>query len=279
MVTVSPWPAATLLLACAVAPAAAAAQKPLWEIGAGLTTLNFPDYRGSDQNRTYTLPLPYFVYRGEYLKADRHGVRGTFLHSDRIDFNISIGASLPVNSNDNRAREGMPNLDPTLEIGPSLDVTLWRTPRERYKLDLRLPLRSVFTVAGGVHDIGWVATPCINLDVADFAGYAGWNFGMLAGPMYGSRSYHEYFYSVQPQYATATRPAYDAPGGYAGSQFIMALTKRYPKYWLGAFVRWDTLQGAVFKQSPLVKRDFYFAAGIGIAWILGESSTRVDVGQ
>ncbi len=248
-----------------------AAEKPLWEIGAGLAALTFPDYRGSDQNHTYALPFPYFVYRGKFFKADHHGVRGIFLHNNHIDLNIGIGVSPPVNSNDNLARQGMPNLKPTIEIGPSLNITLWRTSNHRYKLDLRLPVRTVTTVTSNVHNIGWVTIPSLNLDVTNMAGFPGWNLGVLYGPMYGSRSYNNYFYSVQPQYATATRPAYDAPGGYAGSRFIIALSKRYPKYWLGVFVRWDNLRMSVFEDSPLVKRDHYFAAGLGIAFILWAS--------
>lgn len=101
--------------------------------------------------------------------------------------------------------------------------------------------------------------------------------GLLAGPMYGSERNHDYFfYTVAPQYASAGRPAFDAKGGYAGSQFMMTASKRYPKYWLGVFARWDSLEGAVFADSPLVKSENYFAAGIGIAWILGESSIRVE---
>jgi hypothetical protein len=80
---------------------------------------------------------------------------------------------------------------------------------------------------------------------------------------------------VEPQYATRTRPAYQAGGGYAGVQFLVALTKRFPKYWVGSFVRYDNLSGASFSDSPLVLRNSYFAAGIALAWILGESSTRV----
>src|SRR3546814_5015082 len=75
-------------------------------------------------------------------------------------------------------------------------------------------------------------------------------------------------------YATADRPAYDAKSGYAGSQFLMSLSKRYPKYWLGAFARWDSLAGAVFADSPLVKRDHYFAAGE-----IGRASCRERVCQ
>ena len=267
---------AALMLACLPAGHACAAEKPLWELGVGMSALFFPDYRGSDESSLYAIPFPYLVYRGTFLKADRNGIRGTFFDSDRIELNLSVGASLPVNSDDNPARQGMPDLQPTLEIGPSLDLNLWRTPDQRYKLDLRLPVRTAVTVKEGVDDIGWVFSPRLNLDITDVEGLAGWNLGLLAGPMVGSQRNHEYFYSVAPQYATAERPAFDAKGGYAGSQFLMSVSKRYPKYWLGAFARWDSLKGAVFADSPLVKREDYFAAGVGIAWILGESSTRVE---
>ncbi len=266
---------AALLFACC-AGHAFAAEKPLWELGAGISALSLPDYRGSDQTSLYAIPFPYLVYRGEFLKADRHGIRGTFFGSDRIELNLSLGASLPVNSDDNRARQGMPDLQPTVELGPSLDLNLWRTPDRRTRLDLRLPVRTAVTVKGGMDDIGWVFSPRLNLDITDVVGLDGWNLGLLAGPMYGSERNHDYFYSVAPQYATADRPAFDAKGGYAGSQFLMSVSKRYPKYWLGAFARWDSLKGAVFADSPLVKREHYFAAGVGIAWILGESATRVE---
>ncbi|HJX58105.1 MAG TPA: MipA/OmpV family protein [Thiobacillus sp.] len=264
------------LLFAGAAGHAFAAEKPLWELGAGISALSFPDYRGSDQSSLYAIPFPYLVYRGEFLKADRNGIRGTLFGSDRIELNLSLGASLPVNSDGNRARQGMPDLQPTVEFGPSLDLNLWRTPDRRTRLDLRLPVRTAVTVKEGMDDIGWVFSPRLNLDITDVAGLAGWNLGLLAGPMYGSERNHEYFYSVAPQYATAGRPAFDAKGGYAGSQFLMSVSKRYPKYWLGAFARWDSLKGAAFVDSPLVKREDYFAAGVGIAWILGESSTRVE---
>ncbi len=265
-----------LLLACLPASHVLAAEQPLWELGIGMSALSLPDYRGSDESSLYAIPFPYFVYRGAFLKADRHGIRGTFFDSDRIKLNISAGASLPVSSDDSRARRGMPDLQPTVELGPSMNINLWHSNDRRRRLDLRLPVRAAVTVKDGLDDAGWVFSPRLNLDITDVAGLAGWNLGLLAGPMVGSQRNHEYFYSVAPQYATADRPAYDAKGGYAGSQFLMSLSKRYPKYWLGAFARWDSLAGAVFADSPLVKSENYFAAGVGIAWVLGESSTRVE---
>jgi MipA family protein len=253
-----------------------AAGKPLWELGIGVSALSFPDYRGSDESRLLALPFPYVVYRGKFLKADRDGLRGAFFDNDRLELNVSIGATVPVRSDDNRARRGMPDVQPTLEFGPSFDIKLWHTPDRRYSLDLRLPVRAAATVIGGVRDVGWEFSPRLALDIEDVAGLDGWDLGLLGGPLYGSERRHDYFYSVAPQFATVERAPFDARAGYAGSQFLMSISKRYPKIWLGAFARWDRLDGAVFADSPLVKRNSYFAAGVGIAWILRESSTRVE---
>ncbi|MDP2238783.1 MAG: MipA/OmpV family protein [Burkholderiales bacterium] len=254
-----------------------AEQKPLWEAGLGVGAVTFPDYRGSDRTQTYVLPVPYFVYRGEFLKADRNGVRGRFFDSDRVELNVTMNASAPVDSRDNATRQGMSDLKPTVEIGPSLDLTLWRSGDKRTKLDLRLPLVTGVTVEGSPQSTGWQFSPRVNLDLQDPGGMGGWNLGLVAGPLFGDRKKHQYFYSVAQQYATPERPAYEARRGYAGTQFLAALSKRFPSYWVGGFLRYDTLSGAVFGDSPLVRRSNYLAGGIAIAWIIGESSRMVDV--
>ncbi|MEO8135691.1 MAG: MipA/OmpV family protein [Betaproteobacteria bacterium] len=254
-----------------------AEQKPLWEFGLGAGAVTFPDYRGSDRTQTYPLPVPYFVYRGEFLKADRNGVRGRFFDSDRVELNVSMSASAPVDSKDNPTREGMPDLNPTVEIGPSLDINLWRTADRRTKLDLRLPLTTGVTIEGSPRSTGWSFSPRLNVDLQDVGGMAGWNMGLLAGPLFGDRKQHEYFYSVAQQYATAERPAYEARRGYAGTQMLMSLSKRFPSFWVGGFLRYDTLRGAVFADSPLVRRNNYMAGGLALSWIIGESSRMVEV--
>ena len=258
---------------------AGAKDLPLWEVGLGVGALAFPDYRGSDESRGYLLPVPYVVYRGEFLKADRNGIRGLLFDSDRVEFNLSLSASQPVSSRRNDARDGMPDLKPSIEFGPSLDLTLWRTDDRRTRLDLRLPVRAAFSIESNPRSLGWIASPRINLDIEDVAGLPGWNLGVLAGPIYATRRQHEYFYSVAPRFATAERPAYRASGGYSGTQFLAAVSKRFPGYWVGGFARYDTLNGAAFEDSPLTRRKHAAFAGVAIAWIIGESATRVDADE
>jgi MipA family protein len=263
-------------MALAASLPAAARDEPLWEAGLGVAALSFPDYRGSSHTRTYALPAPYFVYRGDFFKADRHGLRRTFFKREDIDLNLSVGASLPVDSGDDPVRAGMPDLKPSVEFGPSLDLTLWRSADRQAKLDLRLPLRAAFTVESRSRFIGGQFFPHANVDVRGPFGLQGWNLGVLAGPVFTDARSNRYFYEVAPEFATASRPAYAAPGGgYAGLQFLVALSKRYPRFWIGGFARYDTLKGAAFEASPLVASKRYVAGGIGISWILGESSERV----
>ncbi|MDB6060295.1 MAG: outer membrane protein [Verrucomicrobiaceae bacterium] len=254
-------------------------EKPLWEFGLGVGGVSFPAYRGSSSQRNMLLPAPYLIYRGDFLKADRDGIRGVFFDSDRINLTVSTSASIPVDSDDIKVRENMPDLKPTLEIGPSLDITLWRSDDRHRQLDLRLPARYAFTAEAQPQSVGWQFTPRLNLDLIDPHMAHGWNIGLLAGPVFGSKQQHAYFYSVQDRYATATRSAYDAPGGYAGWQVLAAISKRFPTYWIGGFVRYDSLNGAVFNDSPLVDSQHYVAAGIAVAWIIAESSTRVPTNE
>lgn len=254
-----------------------AEQKPLWEAGMGVGAMVFPDYRGSDQVNAYPIPLPYFVYRGEFLKADRGGLRGELFDERNLELSFSMNATIPVSSDDNDARAGMPNLRPTLEFGPSLDLHLWRSYDTNMKLDLVMPLRLPITLESSPKTLGWNFSPRLNLDVDNVGGYEGWNFGVGAGPLFGAAQYHEYFYSVAPRFATAERPAYEAHGGYSGIHFIAAISKRFPGYWVGAYMRYDNLHNAVFEDSPLVRQQNYLTGGIGIAWMIGKSKRLVEV--
>lgn len=268
---------AGFLLLSLAALSARAEPLPLWEAGAGIAALNLPDYRGANQRHSWVLPVPYLVYRGEFLQIDERRLRGLFLKTDQAELDVSVNGSVPVKSDDNEARRGMPDLDPTLEIGPSLNVFLFRSDDSKKKLELRLPVRAVIASDfSRVEHAGWVFQPGLNFDVRDPLGHHAWKFGLFGGPIFSDRGYNCYFYAVEPAFATAARPAYAPGGGYAGTQFIAALSKRHRDFWVGGFVKWDTLDNAVFTDSPLVKTKEYLAAGFAIAWIIGESKSRVE---
>ena len=278
-----------LVAGCCAAGAALADNKellPLWEVGGGLAYAHLPDYRGSDEAHSYLLPFPLLVYRGDFFKSDREGVRAQFLDSEYVELELSAGATVPVHSTKNRARAGMPDLRPTLELGPALKVHLAHigeaAPGQRdLEFDLRLPVRRALTWRdGGPRDVGTLAFPHLALDQKiRFAG-SRWNLGLLAGGYFADRRYNDYFYGVAPQFATAERPAFSARGGFSGWQSIVALSTTYGgRTWVGGFVKADWLKGASFEDSPLVRRRSNISFGFGVSHIFARSDQQVEVAQ
>jgi outer membrane protein len=237
-----------------------------WELGVGLASLTLADYRGSKEYSTYALPIPYIVYRGKYIKADRRGVRGEIIQSDRVNLDISLNASLINNTEENDLRHGMPELDPTFEVGPALNLRL-----SGHSLDdgwsAYMPARAVIafnTDKSSMTYIGWLLHPqLIYRNPLPEQWQVNYSFGLF----YGDRDYHDYYYSVAPRYATADRPAYRATAGNSGLSTQVSLTHRAGNIWYGGYIRYDNLQTAAFADSPLLETDHYFAVGLGISRI------------
>jgi outer membrane protein len=188
---------AMLAFAGCVTPPVAAKEEPLLEVGLGIGAVAFEDYRGSDTTHAYPLPIPYFLYNGKFLKADREGIRGQLFDQDWVELNLSGNATTPVRND--RARSGMPDLRSTLELGPSLDFHLLRSADAKIKFDLRLPLRAAVTVEASPRYIGWTFTPRFAVDIADPLGAAGWNPGIPGKRgLRGHASHHRRVEAIPP---------------------------------------------------------------------------------
>ena len=136
------------IVALSSSPGLFAEELPRLELGIGVTSIHLPDYRGSSEQRNYLLPLPFVIYRGENIRADRDGIRGLLFKHPRMALNVSIGGYVPVDSADNPQREGMSDLDPTFEVGPSLNFHL-------SDLGARGPRDSAAVAVGGLGRWRW----------------------------------------------------------------------------------------------------------------------------
>jgi outer membrane scaffolding protein for murein synthesis (MipA/OmpV family) len=260
------------------APAVVAQDEPLWEAGMGTAVLSLPDYRGSDEGKTYVLPIPYLAYNGEVFHIDRRGVHGDLAHKDNVWLDLSANLGPPADSENNATRVGMPDLDSTIEFGPSLKI-LWLANEQRDRTwTFYLPLRAVIaTDFKHAHAIGWIFAPHLTYDFLNFGPGGGWNFSASLGPIFATEKYHDYYYEVTPEFATAARPVYDAQGGYSGARATLTLSKRFKDFWVGSLLRYDRLEGAVFEDSPMVRRDSSLMAGIGVTWIFARSKEPAPV--
>ena len=248
---------------------------PKWEAGIAVGGQALNDYRGSKESQVNAYPVPYLLYRGDFLKADRDGVRGEFFSNSRIEFNLSGDSALVGDSEDNELREGMPELESAFELGPSLNINLTgKTFRDGWQL--RLPVRGVLTVGGtGVHGIGYTFNPRFTYTKQN--AWRNWRARLNLGALFATERYHDYYYDVDSAYVTQERPLYQSAGGFSGSYFKASLSRRSGAYWYGVSFRYDNLADAKFVDSPLVETDHYYSISFALAWAGWYSKSQTKI--
>ena len=271
-----PW-AVLAWLALATPALAAEAERPLVELGVLAIGGTFPDYPAADQNHWQGAPLPFLIYRGDILRSDESGLRGLLLRSDRIQLDVSLNGSLPVDSSDNDARDDMPDLDLMGEIGPNLRFILYRAP-EVQRLDLDLGLRAAFTTDFSSIDYrGLVLAPELSFKRLGL-GLPDSRLRLGIGPVFATERYMDYFYEVEPRYARPGRPAYDASAGYLGTRlqgsYRISLGQRLS---IVAGGRAEGFWGATNDDSPLFRRNVNLAALLGVAYSFFQSDAQARV--
>lgn len=251
-------------------------QQPLWEFGVTAVAARLPHYIGSDEYENYFYPLPYVIYRGDILRADREGVRGIFYKGEKFETSISLWGNPPV-SDENEARQGMPKLDAIGEIGPAIRYYFYRHGWQDY-LSLQVAWRTAFSFGfnGGL-DIdmdyqGWHSSVDLSYHNETLIEGRELKMYLKGGLHFADSRYHDYFYGVPSQYASPLREPYEADGGYAGFSLSGSLLKEITsRLSIGCYVRWNNLDGAVFEDSALVRERNNYAIGTLLLWKLAES--------
>ena len=245
---------------------------PLWEAGIGAAGFSTPAYPGSSDRSNRGLVLPFFLYRGKVLRADQNGVGARLLNTDKVEFDIGLAGALPAHSDDVEARRGMPDLGTLLEFGPRVKYK-FADLGEYGRVRVDLPLRAVIEARGGLRRQGWTSEPRL---VWEQRGEQGrWTLEAQLGAVFGDRRINRYFYEVEPQYATADRPAYRADGGLLLVRTGLFGTWRMnPDVRLFGFVRYESYAGAANEDSPLMKKSTGTSAGLGFAWTFARSAAR-----
>ncbi len=251
---------------------ASAEKRPLWEIGLGAAPITMPSYRGSKNQAFYPIPMPYIDYRGSFLRIDRDGLRGLLYDSERIGLDFSGDGAIPAATDEEGPRQGMPDLDPVVEFGPSINIIVHQT--NDAMLRIRLPIRAALTSDFRTIDhAGWKTHPHLGLDIKEMV--HGWNAGASIGLLFADRDYHGFYYDVPDRYATAFRERYKAGGGYSGISLMLTASRRFKNIWTGLFLRYDNLSGAAFTDSPLLETRHVFMGGFGAAYIFRSSAIMV----
>jgi MipA family protein len=272
-----------LLLAFVLFPGLASKQaladdksKPLWELGAVVGTGYLPDYPAAGQSHFQWAALPLLVYRGDILRAGDKGiVRGRLIHTDRVEFDISLSGSFPTDADDNTARNGMSDLDWLGEVGPRLQITLARAARDA-KIDLELPVRAVLSTDFSNFDHqGFIFAPELAYQNDDFMG-KGIELKLGLSMDFASEGLQDYFYEVPASFATASRATYNAKSGYMGSRLQLSAYKPLNDRWrVFSGINGQFHHGAANKSSPLFLNTSNVGLGFGVIWSFWQSDARV----
>ena len=246
---------------------------PLWEVGAFAGALSSPAYPASTQRFTRQLVLPYLIYRGERLQVGREGINALLSLAPGYELDVGLSGSFPASSQDVTARQGMPDLGTLLEFGPRLKVGLGG-PARGFRLGLELPLRNVIEFNGGARSQGIVFEPALVLEGADIG--AGWTLNAKAGMTWGDQHINQYFYGVPTEFATASRPAFEANAGLISARASVGTSKSLtPDLRFFGYARMDYYGLGANTASPLALQSSSPSLGVGLTWTLGRSDAVV----
>jgi len=256
-------------------------RKPRWELGVGGGVFFGRDYPASNDPNRRAIALPFLVYRSPVFRIGGGSVRAVAIERPRLRLDLSVGASFSASSEDNGSRDGMPDLDFLFELGPQLELRLIdRVAGEdgRVQLGFVAELRAVVaTDFRGIGAQGFVAE--IGVEAARRRVFdTGLDVVGALGVTFADERLQDYFYEVEPEYARPARAAYDARGGYLGTELSLGVVIR-PSETLRVFlgVQSGLYAGAANEESPLFETTASTGAALGVAWTFARSARTIDI--
>ena len=229
------------------------------DIGLGAGLLSFPEYVGSDYQKTYVAPYPYVYYKSDKYLIEDNRFFNHLYKKNNFFIDLSMGGSFPVKNDEESNRKGLEELDPTLGIGVSLKYRI--LDQYPYIINLELPVQGVFrTDFTYAKHTGYSFEPLIRLNYF----HNGFKYYLRGGLKVVSQKYHQYFYGVSKD-NSASYDEYTASSGYSHFWSSLGLSgKIHKSYRLGAYVKYYNLSGSTIEDSPLVttKENFFFATAL-----------------
>ena len=244
---------------------------PLWEIGAVGVAVSQQAYPGSAEHVGRALPLPFLIYRGEFLRVEKSNAGIRAFKSNDLDLDIGVAASLGSKSDTAGVRAGMPVLGTLVEFGPRLNWRIWDKPGQG-RLHAEFPLRGVFDLSRSLQRTGTAFEPELRYDLRSASG---WSYGANVGAVWGDSRLADTFYGVAPVYATAARPAYAAKSGLITWRLSGSMSHLLtPDLRVFGFARVDTVSGAANAASPLVQKTSGLSLGLVLSYTWMQSERR-----
>ncbi|MDP5149715.1 MipA/OmpV family protein [Rheinheimera baltica] len=252
--------------------------QPLWEFGVGGGLGQVPNYPASSEHNVIALAAPYVVYRGDVFRIGDGNARAVVVEGSDIEIDISVGGAFSADSDDNTAREGMPELDFLFEIGPQL---IYRIKDFSFdnggnaRLNAHLQARSVFsTDFGRIDHRGYVFQPELSYQQRG-ALFEDTAFQASFSLIFATEKLQDYFYQIDDQFVSNARSAFDASGGFLGAELAAGISFSLHKNirgFAGGSIK--SHYGAANRSSPLFEKDITYSVGVGFIWRLHQSEAK-----
>ncbi len=255
--------------------------KPRWEIGVGGGYLEGFDYPASSDPNQRGIALPFAIYRSSVVRVGGSGLRAVAIEQPSFRIDVSFGGGIASSSDSDGVRAGMPDLDFLFQAGPRAQFILANRATAdggRFQFSITGAVRGVVSTDFGRVDgrgvVGELAISAIRRRVL------GSRFDSLArmSSTWASEGLQDYFYEVEPRFATANRPAFEASGGYLGTTiFIGGAFIPSPDLRVFAGIQQGLYQGAANQDSPLFEDRSTTGFALGFAWTIKKSEERVSI--
>ncbi len=248
--------------------------QPRFEGGVGAIGLNIPNYPGAGSNTVRYIPFPWIIYRSDFLHSDEEGTRAKLIQSENFELGLSGGLNFPIDSNANSSREGMPDTDILIGVGPALIYRIVEG-HDTHKLTAGLGLRLNLSIDDqwGLTHQGWIVEPNLRYWATltdSITLFTGLSFA------YADKKYNRFFYEVPVEFATSSREAYSAQEGTVDIAGSLGFSYDYSSklaFFAGQF--YSNLSTASNKDSPLVENIHNSGYIVGFRWQFFESDEMI----
>jgi MipA family protein len=247
--------------------------QPLWEIGAFALGVSQQAYPGSDTQLQRGLALPFVIYRGQWLRADRDTLGLRAIKTSRVEVDVGFAGSFGGGDDEIEARRGMRELGTLVELGPRVKYLLADTTGGgRWRVDM--PLRGVLDLNDSASYRGLAFEPRL---LYERQSTSGWRYGTSLSVILADRRLASDFYGVSAADAVPGRPAYTASAGLVSTRLSLSATRSLGRDWrVFGFARLETVRGAANEDSPLVRKKDGASVGLGLSYTFMRSQTRVS---
>jgi MipA family protein len=247
--------------------------KPMYEFGFGAGAGFVPDYPSSDQGRLRYIAFPQFRYRGLRFRSDEEdNLKARIFLNPIYGIDLSGGGAFSAKSDKNDARNGMHDLDWLGEIGPRFYMFLVKT--DKIWVRLFFPVRVAFsTDLQSATYQGLVFAPAFNTRYY----FDNSKFNSIIFNVTRTHTTHqiqEFYFQVDPKYATAERAAYDAKSGYLSTTAALAYIYERDNIGIYSGLALQSYKGSANAGSPLHRSDYNYAGFIGLSYLFYQSEER-----